>query len=187
MNWDTQYSTLDGDVPRGQGPGEVTVAPRAGHPLGPVLSVQPLLTPATGRLLGLGIGLAALALLGVSALLRPDPGEAGTHAQLGLPPCGFYVLTGLPCPTCGMTTAFAYAVRGQVLASIHAQVGGFLLALATAVTAVLGLMAAITGRRVHVNWFRVSPTGLVWLVALGFLAAWGLKTVLVLHQNGQAG
>ena len=174
-------------MPAGESPGERPVLRRVGHPLGPVFTVQPVQHPVAGRLWGVGLAAGALALLAVAGWLRPEPGQAGTHCQLGLPPCGFYTMTGLPCPTCGMTTSFAYAVRGQALKSMHAQAGGFVLAMGTAATAVLGLMTAITGRRVCINWFRVSPTGLIWVVALGFLAAWGLKTVLVLHHNGQAG
>ncbi len=35
----------------------------------------------------------------------------GTHQQLGLPPCAFFKLTGIPCPSCGLTTSFAHAAR----------------------------------------------------------------------------
>ena len=153
-----------------------------------MFAIQPVMFPVSGRLWGAGLAAGAITLLVVAAWLHPDPSGAGTHTQLGLPPCGFYSMTGLPCPTCGMTTAFAFAVRGQVFQSMHAQAGGFLLAVATAATAVLGLMTALTGKRVYVNWFRISPTGLVWLFALGFLAAWGLKIALeLLRQKAHAG
>ncbi|MGE3821953.1 MAG: DUF2752 domain-containing protein, partial [Isosphaeraceae bacterium] len=42
----------------------------------------------------------------VASWLEPDPSGFGTHRQLGLPPCHFAWVTGKPCPTCGMTTAF---------------------------------------------------------------------------------
>jgi Protein of unknown function (DUF2752) len=41
------------------------------------------------------------------ALAGPD-GDAGV-----LPPCPFAAATGLPCPLCGATRAFALAVRGD--------------------------------------------------------------------------
>jgi len=55
--------------------------------------------------------LSCIALLAIGSLLKPDPRGFATHAQLGLPPCAFRALTGIPCPSCGMTTAFALAVR----------------------------------------------------------------------------
>ena len=72
----------------------------------------------------LAIGL--LALLGVAAIVRPDAQGRGTHQQFGLPPCTFRVVFGLPCPTCGMTTAWAYLVRGELGSAFAANVGGAL-------------------------------------------------------------
>lgn len=51
-----------------------------------------------------------------------------THRQLGLPPCSFKQLTGLPCPSCGMTTSFSLFVRGDLLHSVQANWVGTLLA-----------------------------------------------------------
>ena len=47
-----------------------------------------------------------------------------THTQLGMPPCNFVVMTGKPCPACGMTTSFALLVRGDVGASLRANWAG---------------------------------------------------------------
>ena len=65
------------------------------------------------RLLWHGIALGSLCVLAVAAMLEPDPAGHGTHTQLGLPPCGFLIVTGAPCPGCGLTTAFAHAIRGD--------------------------------------------------------------------------
>ena len=102
----------------------------------------------------------------------------GTHRQLGLLPCGFVTTTGYPCPTCGMTTAFAHAVRGHVGESIRSQPAGFALAAVTVVIGGCAAGAVITGRYPTVNWYRVNPTTFVWGVACGLVAAWGIKILI---------
>ena len=66
--------------------------------------------------------------LGLSRMLVPDPRGYGTHTQLGLKPCAFATLTGRLCPTCGMTTAYAWFVRGRIDRSWRANPAGCLLA-----------------------------------------------------------
>src|SRR5437879_4974629 len=51
-----------------------------------------------------------------------------THRQLHLPPCTFYQMTGLPCPSCGMTTSFSLLMHGDVPNSLRANAVGTLLA-----------------------------------------------------------
>ncbi|NBO19844.1 MAG: DUF2752 domain-containing protein, partial [Proteobacteria bacterium] len=55
------------------------------------------------------------ATLGLSNVrwLTPDARGLGTHEQLGLPPCGFYLWYGLPCPSCGMTTSWPHFLTRQ--------------------------------------------------------------------------
>jgi hypothetical protein len=49
-------------------------------------------------------------------------------------PCGMKQRTGLPCPTCGMTTCVLAFARGEVLTAFYGQpAGGFLCALLVAV------------------------------------------------------
>ena len=99
-----------------------------------------------------GVGL--LGLLSLAAFLTPDPHGHGTHRQLGLPPCTFLALTGRPCPTCGMTTAWAYLVRGQWRDAFRTNVGGTLLGMLAVVAAPWLWFSAIRG-----NWLGISPNG----------------------------
>lgn len=69
----------------------------------------------------------AVAVLVTAALLTPSAEGHGTHTQLGLPPCGFLVYTGYPCPGCGLTTAFAHMIRLEVLGAFHSNPFGILL------------------------------------------------------------
>src|SRR5438876_11312825 len=78
------------------------------------------------------LAVALVAVFSVARWLEPSPKGYGTHTQLGLPPCSFAWVTGHPCPSCGMTTSFAWFVRGRLDRSFQANPGGSLLALASA-------------------------------------------------------
>jgi hypothetical protein len=83
---------------------------------------------AVDRMLVLALG-AVLALMLVTAWrLTPSPRGLGTHQQLGLAPCTVEQWFGMRCPSCGMTTAWAHVVRGQLPAALRANAGGALLA-----------------------------------------------------------
>ncbi len=109
--------------------------------------------PPRGRLLLAAIGLAVGGALTTARTLTPDPRGYGTHEQLGWARCWFRTWTGRPCPTCGMTTAWAYAVRGRVTEAIAANAAGAA-ACGLAVLATPWLLAsAALGR-----WFGMRPT-----------------------------
>lgn len=57
-----------------------------------------------------------------------EPRRMGTHMQLGLPDCNFKVLTGVPCPSCGMTTSFSFLLHADVWNSMQANFAGTALA-----------------------------------------------------------
>lgn len=123
------------------------------------------------------VALLAAAPLLVAVFLTPNPAGHGTHTQLGLPPCGWVLAFGKPCPTCGMTTAFTHMAHGRPdLAFITQPAGAFLsvlaasifwVALHTATTqsrAFPALLAAIRLRHV---------IGLLLIVLLG----WGVTII----------
>jgi hypothetical protein len=82
----------------------------------------------------------------------PDgkPRRMATHTQLGMPPCNFVVLTGKPCPACGMTTSFALLVRGDVSNSLRANWAGTLIAVLWALTMVWAIVGGIVGRALFI-------------------------------------
>jgi hypothetical protein len=104
------------------------------------------------------------------------PRRMATHTQLGMPPCNFVVLTGKPCPACGMTTSFALLVRGDIANSLRANWTGTLIAVLWAMTLVWAVVSGAAGRLVYI------PKGkgeLILTCAVGFvlvlmLARWGV-------------
>jgi hypothetical protein len=97
------------------------------------------------RLLWASLAAGGVAVLVVAGSIEPDPSGYGTHTQLGLPPCGFLALTGFPCPGCGLTTAFAYGVRGQWWLAGASNPIGLILFLVVCATVPLGILAGARG------------------------------------------
>jgi hypothetical protein len=129
------------------------------------------------RITAFALALLCLALLITAASIVPDAHGHGTHTQLGLPPCGWAMVMGKPCPTCGMTTSFAYAVRGNVAASLAAQPFGTLLAIFTSCLFWIALHTALTGSTlVRLTLSLLRPRILWTLAALGAMA-WAYKWV----------
>lgn len=127
------------------------------------------------RVAHLCIALACWSLLGLSLWLQPAGAGLGTHEQMGFAPCGFYKQTGLPCPTCGMTTSFALLVRGRVWEAFAVQPAGAVLALLTVAGALILPITAWCGRSLHLLLGRLYPP--LWLTLLGLLIglAWTYK------------
>ena len=152
---------------------------REPHPLGPLARYKRAADPLRSRLVALLV-LAGLATpMVVAAFLTPDPSGAGTHRQLGQPSCTMLVVTGYPCPTCGMTTAFAHAVRGEWIAGFHAQPFGWLLAVMLMFGTCLAAVSVVTGRTWVINWYRVPPIRLVFGMLLLYAAGWAYKIIAV--------
>ena len=121
----------------------------------------------------------ALALLCTAASLKPDVRGVETHTQLGLWPCGWYLASGYPCPTCGMTTAFAAAANRSYFSSLRTQPFGFMAVLATAVSFWTGLHIAVFASRLGTIVGKVfTPKVVVGAVVL-LLGAWMYKIAVM--------
>jgi hypothetical protein len=103
-----------------------------------------------------------------------EPLTIGTHSQLGLPPCNFVTLTGLPCPSCGMTTSFALLMHGDIAASVRANAVGTLLAAFFVALIPWSLVSAVRGRWVWIRTLEPWLLGAV-IVFVGLaLIRWGI-------------
>jgi hypothetical protein len=105
--------------------------------------------------LWLMLAIAALSVLGLSRWLVPDARGLGTHTQLGLPPCGFWSLTGLPCPACGLTTCFAHLARGELTLALHANPLGVVLFACVLTSPVIAMWASARKRAFFETFSRV--------------------------------
>jgi hypothetical protein len=133
----------------------------------------------------LAIALACLGVLAIAVMISPDKRGVGTHQQLGLSECQFESQTGLPCPTCGMTTSFAHFVRGQVAASFYIQPMGMVLALITMLTFWVALYVALSGRPAH-RLLNMVPGRYYAIPLLVFgVLAWAWK--MWIHITGRDG
>ena len=116
------------------------------------------------RLSLLMIGALLAVIFGIAFWLNPydadgQPLTMATHTQLGMPPCNFVVMTGKPCPACGMTTSFALLVRGEIGASLRANWAGTFIAVLWALDDGVGdrernqRSAAVHPARERRDWF----------------------------------
>ncbi|MEZ6317893.1 MAG: DUF2752 domain-containing protein [Phycisphaerales bacterium] len=123
------------------------------------------------------VALACLAVLGLAAWLKPDAAGHGTHTQLGLANCQWVAMFDEPCPTCGMTTSFAYAANADFLHGLKTQPFGFLLALGTATVFWGAVHGAVTNAALGREATRLI-NGKTLLVAFAMLlAAWVYKLI----------
>lgn len=133
------------------------------------------------RLYCLIIGGLAFSLLAVGWWLRPDPHGHSTHEQLGFPPCGMLLFTGVPCPTCGCTTAVTHVAHGHLITGFITQPFGAIVGYLAWIALVLAVISAVLGR-----WIGPSAFFLQWhakkLIFLGVLllaGGWVYKIVAV--------
>lgn len=140
---------------------------------------------ATNRLLGAMAAVVCAVWLGVAVWVVPDSAGHGSHTQLGMPPCGWVIAFDKPCPTCGMTTAFAHAARGRLWTAFATQPFAALLAVAVAATFWMGLHSAATGSRAFAMLGRLLLPRYVWVGVALLMAAWVYK--LVVWDPGDGG
>lgn len=143
----------------------------------------PLYTPTQRRWMAAAWLAGALAILGVAIWLSPDDKGYGTHRQMGLGKCGMLVNTGLPCPTCGMTTAFSHTVRAQLVSAFWAQPGGLLLALALVASVPIAARVLWTGRRPPIQPERYSATFMLFVMLVVLVGGWGFKLLIGLADG----
>lgn len=113
-----------------------------------------------------------------AAMLTPSSEGHGTHTQLGLPPCGFLVFTGYPCPGCGLTTAFAHMVRFQIGGAWHANPFGIALFSSTVAFIPLAALGFVRGWPVVATLDRIHAEKIAIALSLMSLVAWVTRVAM---------
>ena len=117
----------------------------------------------------------ALAVVATAAWLTPDPSGLGTHVQLGLPPCGFLVATGLPCPGCGLTTSFANMAHFAWADAFHANPFGVGLFLAMCASVPMAVRAGLRGDELLDTLFRTHADKIAIVLCVLAFGSWGIR------------
>jgi hypothetical protein len=125
------------------------------------------------------LAVALSAVFAVAGRLEPSKTGYGTHTQLGLPPCLFASVTGHPCPSCGMTTAFAWFVRGRFGRSWGVNPAGMVLASASAALVPWLLAGAALGTTPGFRSLEQPLLGVVVATVAVSLVSWTIRLVLL--------
>ena len=134
------------------------------------------------RVILVSMGGMLIVVLGIAAWLTPNPDGFGTHRQIQfpiigmgenneLPACSFLVMTGKPCPSCGMTTSWAHLMEGNVIGSLRANLAGTALCMLAIVSGPWMLISGVMGR-----WLIGAPHEKVILIG-------GLVLFVVIFGN----
>jgi hypothetical protein len=118
-----------------------------------------------------------LAIFTAAAWIRPydedgTPRTMATHTQLGLDACNMVVMTGKPCPACGMTTSFSLLVHGDVLASMNANWVGTILALSWMALMAWGLISVIRARIIWPKYGEIGVTVGMFAILVMLVVRW---------------
>lgn len=130
-----------------------------------------------GTLLLMAAGFAAV--FAVALWLNPydpdgTPKRMATHTQLGLPECNMVVLTGKPCPACGMTTSFTLLAHGDVPASLRANWVGTLMAVYWFALIPWAIAGAVRGKLAFVRSGELLLTWSVGVILALMVARWAV-------------
>jgi len=137
-----------------------------------------------GRIIAVWILLIGLAICIFLALVAR--GNINISRYMGV--CGMKVRYGLPCPTCGFTTAALAFFRGDCLEAFYIQPAGALLCLAVVIAVFLAFITAVFG--VYFPFLkdlagRVKLWQIVLAVIVILLGAWAVTLSRALAQRGR--
>lgn len=105
----------------------------------------------------------------------PDTKGYDTHVQLGMEPCSWPRIHGVPCPTCGCTTAASHVVHGHVIQGFVTQPFGAAVAIVGLLLGLHGLYCLLWRRSFADLLVRVKFAQILGLGVLLLLGSWYYK------------
>lgn len=152
-------------------------------------TAQPFLTWwVRAVLLLIVVGLTAV--FTIAVLLNPynadgSPKTMATHTgpPLNLPDCTFKTMTGLPCPSCGMTTSFSLLMHGDPLNSMRANWVGTGLAVFCLALIPWALASVWLKRPLFVKALDRAMAYAVVTFLVVMLLRWGVVLLLIWRQR----
>lgn len=118
---------------------------------------------------------AGIAAVVVLSRVVPDPRGYGTHERLGMTECSWPATVGMPCPTCGATTAACLVVHLAPLRALAVHPFGAVLAASGIVLAAVAGWCVLARRSLALLLSRL-PYGTIMICAVVlFFASWGYK------------
>ena len=143
------------------------------------MSIQVITLSWKQRGLALAAGVGALGVIALARLVAPDPRGLGTHERLGLPPCLSEALFHIPCPFCGMTTAFSLMAHGRVQEAFVCQPAGALSFVGVSLASVAAWWCCIAAVGLRIRLSR-AQSRMLWATGLGLIIlAWIYKLLKV--------
>lgn len=135
------------------------------------------LSTASKRLRWQGVGFFAAPVLGAVLVSQGTP--------LPLPACPLRHLTGIPCPTCGMTRSFVALAQGDLAGAIDYHLFGPVLFVGLIVALVHIMLELRAGRQMR-GWHThlLTRPALIWLGGVSFGGYYGWR-LLGLFQTGE--
>lgn len=124
----------------------------------------------------LAVAVFLLAILLAPLAVTPRGQGWGSHVDLGLSPCPMMEVLGRPCPTCGVTTAWALWLRGRWGDAFRLHPAGIALHVSGSILVVLLLLSAIgeRGRSLVETLWAMQGRMLCAFAAL-FALQWALR------------
>lgn len=131
------------------------------------------------RLIYLTVPVVSSTAILLGRMVTPSPDGVGTHQQLGLPACLMLTLTGIPCPSCGLTTSFSHAAHLEFSQAMHVQPFGLLIFLLAVASIPISILIMTRQKPFSDLLFSRSANLLMYSLLSLYIVSWIYKIILM--------